>query len=111
MRTHDTRHYLTRYGAPAAFLAAATAAVLLIRAGLRDEGPSLPAQGRTPAALVSRTPARAPAARHRRFYVIRAGDTLEAIAGRLGTSVERLLVLNPGIAPTSLRIGQRIRTE
>jgi hypothetical protein len=47
----------------------------------------------------------------RRFYVIRAGDTLAALATRFHTSVERLLSLNPGVRPTSLRIGQRIRTR
>jgi peptidoglycan endopeptidase LytE len=45
----------------------------------------------------------------KRFYVIRAGDTLGGVAIRFRTSVERLLALNPGVRPTSLRIGQRIR--
>jgi LysM repeat protein len=46
----------------------------------------------------------------KRFYVIRAGDTLDSVARRFRTSVSRLLALNPGVEPTSLRIGQRIRT-
>ncbi|MBD0338305.1 MAG: LysM peptidoglycan-binding domain-containing protein [Thermoleophilia bacterium] len=44
-----------------------------------------------------------------RFYRVRAGDTLESIASQNGTTVERLLELNPGIDPVALRIGQRIR--
>ena len=43
------------------------------------------------------------------FYTIRSGDTLEAVAVRYGTTVQRLLVLNPGVNPNTLRIGQRIR--
>jgi LysM repeat protein len=100
-----------RYGAPAAFLAAATAAVLLIRAGLgNDESPSPTKAGRAPQALVSRPSVRPAQALRKRFYVIRAGDTLDAVARRFRTSVGHLLALNPGVEPTSLRIGQRIRT-
>jgi LysM domain-containing protein len=100
-----------RYGAPAAFLAAATAAVLLIRAGLgNDESPSPAKAGRAPQVLVSRPSERPARALRKHFYVIRAGDTLDAVARRLRTSVGHLLALNPGVEPTSLRIGQRIRT-
>lgn len=105
------RRYLRRYLPPVAFLAAATIAVLLIRAGVRDDKPAAPpSSGNTPQVLVSRSSARPAKALRKRFYVIRAGDTLDAVAQRFRTSVERLLVLNPGVEPTSLRIGQRIRT-
>ncbi len=43
------------------------------------------------------------------FYTIRSGDTLEAVAVRYGTTVPKLLALNPGVNPNTLRIGQRIR--
>jgi hypothetical protein len=111
VREHRGRRYLTRYGAPAAFLAAATAVVLLVRAGLGNDESARPAKtGRAPEVLVSRAAVRPARPLRKRFYVIRAGDTLEAVARRFATSVERLLVLNPGVEPTSLRIGQRIRT-
>lgn len=42
------------------------------------------------------------------YYTIKKGDTLAAIAARLGTSEERLLSLNPGIEPENLQIGQVI---
>ncbi len=42
------------------------------------------------------------------LYVIRAGDTLGAIAGRFGTSVEAIVAANPGIQPLNLQIGQTI---
>jgi hypothetical protein len=43
------------------------------------------------------------------FYTIRSGDTLEAVAVRYGTTVPKLLALNPGVNPNTLSIGQRIR--
>jgi LysM repeat protein len=106
MRGHSV---LVRFGAPALFLAAVTAAIVLVRAGLRNDTPAAPAPAvNAGASVVSRrvTPARKP----KRFYLIKAGDTLGAVADRVGTSVDRLLELNPGVLPTSLRIGQKIRT-
>jgi LysM repeat protein len=98
---------LARYGAPALFLAAATAAVLLVRAGLNR---THPAQASQPVASATSRPSSPAKPVREQFYVIRAGDTLGDVAQRFGTTVEALLVLNPGIEPTSLRIGQRIRT-
>ena len=43
--------------------------------------------------------------------MIRAGDTLGAVADRYETTVEALVELNPGIDPTALQVGQRIRVE
>jgi LysM repeat protein len=43
------------------------------------------------------------------YYRIQNGDTLDGVARRLGTSIARLLALNPGIEPTALRVGQRVR--
>jgi hypothetical protein len=104
------RSVLARFGAPVAFLAAATAAVLLVRAGLHTT--AAPTATRTqPAAVVSNHPKTSTTSVRKRFYAIRAGDTLGDVADRLGMPVERLLALNPGVRPTSLRIGQRIRTR
>jgi LysM repeat protein len=44
-------------------------------------------------------------------YSVRSGDTLAVIAERLGTSVDRLMELNPGIDPQALRVGQSIRVD
>jgi LysM repeat protein len=43
------------------------------------------------------------------FYTVRSGDTLEAIATRYGTTVAKLVALNPDVNPSTMRIGQRIR--
>ena len=107
MPRERTRVLLARYAAPAAFLAAATAAVLLIRAAVDDRAAPRPEPRRAP---VATRPAAAGGPTRNAFYVIRAGDTLEDVARRFGTTVDRLLALNPGIEPTSLRIGQRVRT-
>jgi len=42
------------------------------------------------------------------LYSILGGDTISAIAGRFGVSIETLLAANPGIAPEALSIGQTI---
>jgi len=44
-----------------------------------------------------------------RYYRVRPGDTLMAVAAKTGTSVIRLLHLNPKLQPTALFIGERIR--
>jgi LysM repeat protein len=42
-------------------------------------------------------------------HVIRAGDTLTAVASRHGISLARLMEVNPDINPNRLQIGQEIR--
>jgi hypothetical protein len=98
-----------RYGAPAAFLLAATIAVLLVRSGLRtDAAPVTTARTTTTVSTTASTPV---PPRRRRFYRLRAGETLSDVAIRFDTSVERLLALNRGIEPTNLVVGQRIRIK
>jgi N-acetylmuramoyl-L-alanine amidase len=46
-----------------------------------------------------------------RRYTIKSGDTLASIAAKTGTSVARLVQLNPGIDPTALSVGQKIRVQ
>ena len=102
------RRAVARYGAPLLFLAAVTVAVLLVRSGL-DEGSS-PAE--KPAATVTATTVTTPNPRGRpRYYRIRTGDTLAQIAPRFDLTEAELVDLNPGIEPTALRIGQKIRVR
>jgi LysM repeat protein len=114
------RRELTRFGAPAAFLAAGTIAVLLIKAGLNNGSDShrktigastttvstAAAPGAT-TKLVLSTPtiATTPA----EYYVIQSGDTLGGIASKYDTTVEQLLTLNPSLDPDALHPGDRIR--
>jgi LysM repeat protein len=45
----------------------------------------------------------------RRMYVVRAGDTIEAISTRTGVSQAKIMALNPKVSPTALFIGERLR--
>ena len=108
-----------RFAASAAFLAAATIAVLIVRSALSDESPPGPAAPATtqaePTAGATTTErevtTQATTAVQPEFYEIQAGDTLETVAEQQGTTVERLLILNPDVDPVALTIGQRIRVR
>ena len=102
---------LVRIAAPAAFLAAVTIAVLLVRDGLREGDDAStatttirPATTREPTTTTAR-----PRPPRQRTYIVQAGDTLDQIALDFDTTVARLLALNPGVEATDLRVGQRLR--
>jgi LysM repeat protein len=101
--------WVVRYGFPALALAVVTAIVVLARpsSDRRDS-----ARPRQQAPLVQPKPreSRTKSARAS-VYSVRSGDTLAVIAERLGTSVDRLMELNPGIDPQALRVGQSIRVD
>jgi LysM repeat protein len=123
-----SRKQLTRYGAPAAFLAAVTIAVILINAGLNSGSGSTttvealpttstatnptttklvltgPQAGTTTTGTETTTPGA-------EYYVVLSGDTLGSIAEKHSTTVDELMTLNPGIDPTAMRIGQKIRVK
>jgi LysM repeat protein len=86
---------------PAAFLAAATIAVVGIRSALHSSSP----HSRTPPAVTTVTRS----TRKKVVYVVRAGDTLAGVAAKTGVSETRLLKLNPSLTPTALFLGQRIK--
>lgn len=99
-----------RVAAPLAFLVLATLGIVAVRSAL-NESPSTRPATTTVATTPTETAATETTATTEEgtFYRVQAGDTLESIASRSGTTVERLLELNPGIDPVALRIGQRIR--
>src|SRR3954469_13071685 len=121
------RQELMRYGAPAAFLAAVTIAAILVKAGL-DSGssttaglPSSTLRSTTAAtttklvltappgsATTTTTETTTPGAE---YYVVVSGDTLGSIAEKYNTTVDELSTLNPGIDPTALTVGQKIRIK
>jgi hypothetical protein len=101
-----------RWAAPAAFLLAVTIAVLLVRSGLegsQSAGRRSPSPPPPPAKTSTTTTATTP--RPARYYVIRSGDTLDGVALSEHTTVEKLRALNPGVDPTALHVGQRIRVS
>jgi LysM repeat protein len=125
-----SRQQLTRYGAPAAFLAAVTIAVILVKAGLNGGSDST-----TTAALPTNSTATKPATTTTKlvltgpagttttttttetttpgaeYHVVESGDTLGSIAEKFSTTVDELMTLNPGVDPTALHIGQRVRVK
>jgi LysM repeat protein len=104
-------YWFIRYGLPAAFLLLATVTVLLLRAAIHAENPGATVRSPAPPApIVSRERSRTRGARVT-AYSVRSGDTLGSIAERFGTTVDQLLVLNPGIDPRALRVGQPLRVE
>jgi LysM repeat protein len=102
------RRVLARYVAPAVFLLAVTGIVLAVRAGLSSD--SAPARTTQTVAVTTAAKPKKPATTGR-YYVIQSGDTLGAVAARFGTTVSVLLRLNPGVEPTALIPGQRVRVE
>ena len=113
------RRELTRYGAPAAFLLAATIAVLLVKSGLdngsKQETAAAPTttqattQATTTTKLVLTGTVATTTDANAQYYTIQGGDTLGSIASRYNTSVEQLQALNPDVDPSALQPGQRIR--
>jgi LysM repeat protein len=130
------RQELTRYGAPAAFLVAVTIAVILVKAGLNGGSgtqttvgllptttattttgtttklvlttPTVAAGTTTSAVTTTGTETTTPGAE---YYTVQSGDTLGSIAQHYSTTVDELATLNPGVDPTALHIGQKIRVK
>lgn len=101
--------WFVRYGFPALALAAVTMVVLLARPALHG---GEAAQPTVTAQQVEQAPKRArvklaPAS----TYAVRSGDTLASIAEKFGTTVDRLMELNPGVDPTALTVGMPIRVD
>jgi nucleoid-associated protein YgaU len=100
--------------APLAFFLAATILILLVSSALdhkKTQTTSTPAAN-TPTAPVGNAGAGTGTVTGkpgRKFYVVKEGDTLESIAAKKNTSLEDLFTLNPGIDPTTLTPGQKIR--
>jgi LysM repeat protein len=105
-----SRRRLVRLAAPAAFLLAATIAVLLVRHGVQaddDESPSAIVRSTPQSRTTTSAPPPRPATP--RAYTVQSGDTLDQIALDFNTTIAKLLELNPEVEPTELRPGQRLR--
>jgi N-acetylmuramoyl-L-alanine amidase len=123
------REQLTRYGAPAAFLAAVTIAAILVKAGLNGNSSttvaitsSSTARTTTAATTTTKLVLTAPPGSTTtattetttpgaEYYAVVSGDTLGSIAQKYNTTVDELTTLNPGIDPTALTVGQKIRIK
>jgi LysM repeat protein len=106
-----------RYVAPAAFLLAATIAILLIRSGLQagtSRATTTSAVGTqlhktvsaptTTGRTTTTTTASGP-----QFWTVKAGDTFGVISTKSGVPLATIQQLNPNVKSTSLFIGQKLR--
>ena len=118
MNPDRVRVWIARLAAPLAFFFAATVLIVLVQRALESDAGEAVATGTenidtgattTTASADGTTTERGRCAR--RFYRVRAGDTLESIAARCETDVATLLDLNPEIDPLALSPGQRIRVR
>jgi LysM repeat protein len=100
----------SRYLAPIALLAAAAAITLVVKDHINSHSHSSTTNTST-GSLIQSTRRAAPQAHHRtpRFYTVRSGDTLSGIAQQTGVSVSAIERLNPGLNPSALQTGQRLR--
>ena len=105
-----------RYAGPAAFLLAATIAILLIRSGLEAGGkpgqtsvtvPTVP-RSRVVTTTAPTTTAKAKRTAAR-FWTVQAGDTFGVISSKSGVPVATIQRLNPNVKSTSLFIGEKLR--
>jgi LysM domain len=103
-------HWLIRYGPPTGFLLVATVSILFARPALHADSERPVVRKAAPEPRVVRERPRVRSTRAS-AYSVRSGDTLATIAERFGTTVDELLVLNPGIDPHALRVGQPLRVE
>jgi LysM repeat protein len=105
-----------RYVAPAAFLLAATVAILLIRSGLQA-GTSTPttaavvtAPHKTVSTSTSASSGRTTTSSSApRFWTVQAGDTFGVISAKSGVPVATIQQLNPTVKSTSLFIGEKLK--
>jgi LysM repeat protein len=105
-----------RYAAPAAFLLAATIAILLIRSGLQScmSTPTTTVAVTAPHKTVSTSTAvstgrTTTSVSTARFWTVQAGDTFGVISTKSGVPVATIEQLNPNVKSTSLFIGQKLR--
>ena len=104
-----------RYVAPAAFLLAATIAILLIRSGLQAGSPTstttsgVVTQPQKTVASHTTTRGTTTTKSRPRFWTVQAGDTFGVISSKSGVPVATIQRLNPNVKSTSLFIGQKLR--
>ena len=106
------RSSFARLIAPLALIACAAVVVaLVLGSGVvgDDSGSETAGTRDLPAATERTTTAEQKRKRTPATYTIKANDTLSAIAEKNGTTVDRLLELNPELDPQGLVAGQKIK--
>ena len=101
----DWRAEARRYALPVVLLFFVTVGALIARGALADDTRP-PAEAKQAPRATAKVQVKRAAVK---FHLVEPGDTLGEIAGRYGTTVERLQALNPKVEPSALRVGQQIR--
>ena len=92
------------------FVATSTPVVAATATATPPRTPSGPTTTvRTPVATPSAEPSVSATVAADTTYVVRAGDTLGAIAERLGIRLDALLAANPGVSATPLQVGATLK--
>jgi len=97
-----TRRNPGRYLAPLALVAVIVATAVVVRTGIGTHHPAA-TTGTTGFVSTRRVIPK------KRFYVVRAGDSLSIISVKTGVSVGQLEALNPSVDPNALQTGQRLK--
>jgi LysM domain-containing protein len=105
------RRNAARVAAPVAFLAAVTIGALVVRAGFEHGKHHAITPPTTVTSKTKTTRTHGHKRRGLRTYTVQSGDTFASIAIKEGTTVARLEQLNPGVDPTTLHIGEKIRVQ
>lgn len=105
------RRQLARFAAPVAFLAAVTIGALVVRAGFEHGKHHTNAPTTTLTSKTKTTHGHTHKRLRARTYTVQSGDTFESIATKIGTTVAGLEHLNPGVDPTTLHVGEKIRVQ
>ena len=101
---------LAHYGIPILFLLAVTDFVLILRGGFTGGTQAADTRTKTKQTTTSQATTLQPPAKVS-LYTVRSGDTLGAIAIHFRITVNDILALNPGVEPTALHVGQKIKVK
>ena len=114
------RRRAARWAGPVAFLVAITIVALLVRSGL-EHGSSPQGPTTTTATTTAHAHHAHKHAKNKRkttttaagaqYYTVQSGDTFSSIAARLATTSAQLEQLNPGVDPSALHVGEKIRVK
>jgi LysM repeat protein len=117
------RRSASRWAGPVAFLVAITIAALLVRSAFNQGSAASNTVGTTtthvqPAHHKTHKHAKKKKRSHTQttaggaqYYTVQSGDSFSLIASRLGTTSAALEQLNPGVDPSALHVGERIRVK
>ena len=101
-----------RFLAPLALLATAGAIFLVVRAHVGTTKPGTTTSAITGGAGGGLIQSPRLPSKHKKtpkFYTVKAGNTLSGISAKTGVSMATIEHLNPGVNPSALQTGQRLR--